>query len=81
MTSCIKAMKLMQSLIDGELASPRKERVLTHLAQCVDCGLKYETYQAIKSSVSRLGAPTVDEAAVQDLTSFARDLIQQEPRS
>lgn len=79
MTSCAKAMKLMQPLMDGELDEPARTRVLTHLESCVDCGLKYETYLAIKRSVAARGRPSVDEAAASDLAAFATRLMRDEP--
>lgn len=74
MTSCAKAMKLMQPLMDGQLAGPDRDRVLEHLRHCVDCGLKYETYVEIKQSVQRQGAVRVDSSTVAELAEFARSL-------
>lgn len=75
MTSCAKAMKLMQPLMDGELTGPDRDRVVEHLRHCVDCGLKYETYLEIKQSVQRQGAVRLDSATVAELNEFARNLV------
>ena len=77
MTSCAKAMRLMQSVMDGELESPDLEMVVLHLEKCVNCGLKAQTYQAIKNSVAATGAVTLDPAELSDLQEFARALMRE----
>ena len=74
MTSCAKAMKLLQSALDGELDQHTLGRVNRHLAACKKCGMQAHTYQAIKTSIATRGATPLPADVVADLEAFARNL-------
>ena len=75
-TSCLQTRRLLQRYLDGETGTDLAARIDRHLRACRACGLEAETYQAIKSVISRSGAlppPT----AVDRLTAFAQSLVQE----
>ena len=74
MTSCAKAMKLLQSALDGELDQHTLERVNRHLVACKKCGMHARTYEAIKTSIATQGAKPLPATVIADLEEFARNL-------
>ena len=77
MTSCAKAMKLLQSAIDGELDQHTLGRVNRHMAACKKCGMHARTYEAIKTSIATQGATPLPADIITDLEAFARNLPEQ----
>jgi anti-sigma factor RsiW len=69
---CARVGKVLQQYLDMELDAATASEVLSHLEECRDCGLEADTYQAIKDSVGRQGAP--DSAAIDRLKAFADEL-------
>ncbi|MFA7265953.1 MAG: zf-HC2 domain-containing protein [Candidatus Nanopelagicales bacterium] len=78
MTSCRKALKLLQQALDGELDEPTMARVMRHFDACVDCGMTYQTYAAIKAGLTQTQSPEVPADILQDLQEFARLLPERE---
>lgn len=77
MTSCLKAMKLLQSALDGELDPRTLQRVKRHLAACKPCGMHARTYEAIKASIAAQGDAELPADVITDLAAFARSLPNQ----
>lgn len=74
MTSCAKAIKLLQSALDGELDQHTLARVNRHMAACKKCGMHVRTYEAIKTSIATQGAAPLPADVIADLQEFARNL-------
>ena len=72
MTSCRKALKLLQQALDGELDQPTMTRVMNHFDACVDCGMTYHTYAAIKAGLTQAQRPDLPADVLKDLQDFAR---------
>lgn len=81
MTSCRKALKLLQRALDGELDEPTLRRVMNHFDACVDCGMTYETFAAIKAGLTQTQSPLIPAELLNDLQEFARLLPQQDGES
>jgi anti-sigma factor RsiW len=71
---CPEVGRLLQRYLDGEIDEMKAQRIAHHLEDCRRCGLKVETYSAIKASLRqhRLDVPG---DAIEHLRGFARDLI------
>lgn len=69
---CARIGKVLQQYLDMELDAATASEVLIHLEDCRHCGLEADTYQAIKDSVGRQGAP--DSDAFERLKAFADEL-------
>jgi anti-sigma factor RsiW len=52
---CMKVAKVLQGYLDGEIDHETAERVGVHLEICRRCGMKADTYRAIKASLARQG--------------------------
>lgn len=76
MTSCHKALRLLQQALDGELDDRTMKRVSRHFEACRKCGLEAATYQAIKDAIKSRTHLAIDPAAIADLEHFARGLGQ-----
>jgi anti-sigma factor RsiW len=63
--------KVLQSFLDGELDEDVARRVAAHLNLCRRCGMKADTYRAIKASLARRG-PGWDDLTRRRLEEFAR---------
>lgn len=75
--SCRSARRFIQALADGELEPLEVEALQRHLDACVDCGLEFDTYRAIKSALARLKRP--DPSALERLESFLEQLDRRGP--
>lgn len=70
---CPEVGRLLQRYLDGEVDELMAQRIARHLDDCRRCGLKAETYTAIKQSLARR-QPVVPADAVERLRSFAEEL-------
>lgn len=52
---CMKVAKVLQAYLDDEIDHDTAERVGLHLRLCRRCGMKADTYRAIKASLARHG--------------------------
>ena len=71
--NCREVGQVLQSYLDGEVEPGFAEKIAAHLEKCKDCGLEYETYERIKSSLSEQDAH-VDADAIARLREFGRNL-------
>ncbi len=71
--NCREVGQVLQSYLDGEVEAGFTAKIEAHLEKCRDCGLERDTYQQIKSSLSRQ-APAVDSAAIDRLREFGEQL-------
>ncbi|MEM7141724.1 MAG: zf-HC2 domain-containing protein [Actinomycetota bacterium] len=71
--NCREVGKVLQSYLDNDVEPDFAEKIAAHLEKCKDCGLEYETYSAIKTSLASQ-MPEVDAAAVDRLRSFGDQL-------
>ena len=51
--TCPEVGRLVQRYLDGEINEVKAQRISRHLDDCRRCGLKAETYSAIKQSLRR----------------------------
>jgi anti-sigma factor RsiW len=51
--TCPEVGRLVQRYLDGEIDEVKAQRISRHLDDCRRCGLKAETYSAIKQSLRR----------------------------
>lgn len=78
MLECLRVTRVLQSHLDDELDDSTAYRVATHLEACRCCGLRADTYAAIKRALARQNqAP---EAKVARLREFADSLVVRESR-
>ena len=69
--------RVLQAYLDGEVDHDTARRVGAHLHICRRCGMKADTYRAIKASLARTGG--MDTLTRRRLEEFARRLPQQQP--
>ncbi len=69
--------RVLQSYLDGEVDQRTAQRVSSHLRVCRRCGMKADTYRAIKTSIARTGE--VDELTRRRLEEFAHRVGEQQP--
>lgn len=73
MVDCARVMRVLQSYLDGAVDEPTARRVAEHLEDCRRCGLRADTYRAIRTALARQG--NTPPAAVARLREFADALI------
>lgn len=61
-TNCREVARRLQSYLDGELDGDRMEQIKAHLDACVDCGLEYDVFTAIKTDLNTLAVPAESDA-------------------
>ena len=66
---CRAVARVLQTYLDGDLDDDFAAKIGAHLDACKHCGLEFETYRQIKSSLARR-LPEVDPAAVARLRAF-----------
>jgi anti-sigma factor RsiW len=71
--SCMQAMKVLQSYLDGQTDDVTTRRVASHLEVCRRCGLEAATYREIKTSLAR-SAARVDSDVLARLRDFGAKL-------
>ncbi|MEV6055825.1 anti-sigma factor [Streptomyces sp. NPDC052107] len=71
--NCMQVARVLQAYLDGETDEVTARRVAAHLEDCRRCGLQAETYQAIKSALSRRAEPETE--AIERLRGFAEGLL------
>ena len=77
--NCREVGKVLQSYLDGDLDEDFAGKIAAHLEACKDCGLEFETYHQIKSSLARR-MPEVDPAAVERLRAFGARITGEDDR-
>ena len=70
---CPEVGRLLQRYLDGEIDELKAQRIARHLEDCRRCGMKAETYLAIKRSLREHG-PSVPTETVDRLRAFAERL-------
>jgi len=75
---CPEVARLLQSYLDGEIDELKARRIERHLEDCRRCGMKAETYTAIKRSL-RQNRPSVPADTVERLRAFGERLATDEP--
>ncbi len=68
---CVAVTRVLQAYLDGEVDEATARRVAAHLDVCRRCGMKADTYLAIKASLARRGVDW-DELTRRRLEEFAR---------
>lgn len=66
---CRAVARVLQSYLDNDLDDDFAAKIAAHLDACKDCGLEFETYRQIKTSLA-CQMPEVDPAAVERLRTF-----------
>ena len=74
MASCLEVGRRLQSYLDGHVDDLTATRLTRHLELCRRCGMKADTYRAIKKSLARRAEP-VDPDAVARLRAFGEELL------
>lgn len=75
--NCMQVARVLQSYLDGHVDDLTARRVSRHLEHCRRCGLKAETYEAIKDAIARRGR--VDPDALARLKAFGERLAEAGP--
>jgi anti-sigma factor RsiW len=75
---CPEVARLLQRYLDGEIDDLKAQRIARHLEECRRCGLKAETYAALKRSLHQ-SRPTLPPEAIERLRAFAEDLAANPP--
>ena len=68
--TCPEVARLLQRYLDDEIDELRAQRIARHLEDCRRCGLKAETYAAVKRSL-RAHQVEVPADAIERLRDFA----------
>ena len=71
--SCVEVAHVLHRYLDGEIDAGRADLVARHRQDCRPCGMKAETYAAIKRSL-REHRPEVPADAVERLRAFGQQL-------
>ena len=71
--NCREVGKVLQSYLDGDVEEDFAALIAEHLEACKHCGLEYETYSQIKSSLAGQ-RPEVSDAVVARLRDFGESL-------
>lgn len=75
--NCMQVARVLQSYLDGHVDDLTARRVGRHLEHCRRCGLKAETYEAIKDAIARRAQ--VDAGALARLKEFGERLAEEGP--
>ena len=70
---CPEVRRLLQRYLDGEVDDLKARRIASHLEDCRRCGLRAETYSAIKRSLYE-HRPEVPAETIERLRAFAAGL-------
>jgi anti-sigma factor RsiW len=70
---CPEVGRLLQRYLDGEIDELKAQRIARHLEDCRRCGMKAETYSAIKRSLREHRA-SVPADTVERLRAFGERL-------
>ena len=70
---CPEVGRLLQRYLDGEIDELKAQRIARHLEDCRRCGMKAETYVAIKRSLHE-HRPSVPADTVERLRAFGERL-------
>jgi hypothetical protein len=58
--------QILSVYFDGEMPSPWKEKMASHLERCPQCRRQIESYRLVSASVAGTGAALTDAARVKD---------------
>ena len=75
---CRAVGRRLQSYLDGEIDSRRRDQIAAHLEACRDCGLELATYREVKASLAR-ERPPVTPDALDRLRTFGENLARADP--
>ncbi|HXV93654.1 MAG TPA: zf-HC2 domain-containing protein [Pseudonocardia sp.] len=75
MIRCLRASRALQSYLDGEAGELTVRQVEAHLEECRRCGLRADTYRAIKKTLRSTGGGA-DQLALRRLRAFSRRLAE-----
>ncbi len=76
--SCLRVIRVLQAYLDGEVDESTARLVSVHLADCGRCGMRADTYRAIKAAMARRG-PGWDDDTCQRFERFARQVARSDP--
>jgi anti-sigma factor RsiW len=76
MLECLRVTRELQSYLDGVVDEVTARRIAAHLEDCRRCGLRADTYTAIKTALAR-HEPTPPPALAR-LREFADTLVTDE---
>jgi len=71
--NCREVGKVLQSYLDNDVEEDFASKIASHLEACKDCGLEFETYRQIKTSLAGK-MPEVDPAALARLRMFGQEI-------
>lgn len=74
MASCMQAMRVLQSYLDGHTDEVTARKVSAHLDACRRCGLEAATYREIKAALARQ-ASAPDRESLERLRAFGSALV------
>lgn len=74
MLDCLRVTRVLQSYLDDAVDEVTARQVAEHLEQCRRCGLRADTYLAIKDALARREHAPAD--AVDRLRAFAEQLAE-----
>ena len=75
---CMAVARVLQAYLDGEIDETTAQRVGAHLSTCRRCGMKADTYRAIKASLAR-GGTGWDDLTRRRLVEFAHRVSDDHP--
>lgn len=70
---CPEVGRLLSRYLDGEIDELKAQRIARHLEDCRRCGMKAETYTAIKQSLRARGA-SIPPDTIDRLRAFGERL-------
>lgn len=79
MARCLRVSRSLQRYLDGQTTGTTDERIAEHLEQCRRCGLRADTYRAIKQALRAGPDATVDPDALARLREFSATLASSDP--
>lgn len=74
--SCRQLAPVLQAYLDGQVDDTDIELIKEHLDACRDCGLEAETYEQLKTALSR-HKPAVPSDTLERLRAFSHTLADQ----
>lgn len=76
--TCPEVARLLQRYLDDEIDDLKAQRISRHLEDCRRCGMKAETYSAIKQSLHQ-HRPSIPAGTIERLRAFGERLAAEEP--
>lgn len=78
MARCLRVSQALQRYLDGHTTGATTARIAEHLEQCRRCGLRADTYRAIKKALRAGPDPAIDPDALARLREFSATLAAQD---